>query len=378
MESRTRRTRSICIVKLLKQKKTVVDDSFLFCFLPYIKKNPMEENVIILTDKIADSYIKSPTKNTLHFHHVLNVDELFEVTIYNNIEIIPQMAAFNYIFIKDSEKHHILLDAIREQLLPITNDSKFFPHLTMKILNDCITNLHNREKSVNAIREKIGPNYTIPEKFEAVMYDLPQYCITIIHPGVLRCVTTITNPNIIRLSCIYRIRERKWKDDLPNFGRPKQARNYEVSKTIYKKQIWPYQLHPINSLKIEFIKNPNIVCFALSKDANYSIQWTNYLYTLMFDLNNLSNELVNIYLWNSYRNPNQLQSKHIPSYHGRTCYGHYFPLNLELFQKIEPIVTNMCPQGFVTTCDFAIQYIPRASCHKRKTTANELDKKKQT
>jgi hypothetical protein len=349
----------------------------------------MEENVITLEDQIADSYIKSPTKNTLHFHHVLTEKDLLEVTIYNNIEIVRQTtsAAFNYIFIKDSEKHHILFNAIRLYLLPPTNEPGFFPHLTMTLLNNCLQKLHNRSSNVsfNLIREAIGVDYALPKKFEAVMFDLPKYCVTLIHPGVLRCATTITNSNLIRLSCKYRIRDCGVLNDLPNFGRPRQARNYEIKslskfaktcdendQAVVSDQIWPYQLH-MESLPIEMLQNPSIVCFALSKNANFINQWTNYLNVLFSSCH--TNPIISNRDDCGYRNPNQLQSKHIPNYHGRTCYGHCLVANFELFQKIEPIVTNSCHHGFVTTCDFAIQYIPVASTD---TTSMNKNKRKKT
>jgi hypothetical protein len=315
----------------------------------------MEETAIQLTDKIADFYIKSPTKNTLHFHHVLTTTDVLEVTIYNNIEIGPKAtsAAFNYIFIKDSEKHPILFDAIRVHLLPTTHDTRFFPTLTMKLLNDCLQELRkttSTNQSINLIRATIGIDYQVPEKFEAIMFDLPKFCITMIHPGVVRCMTTVKNVNIMRMSCIYRIRNKPIENDVPNFGRPQQARNYEIKKIHNIQKIWPYQIH-IEPISIEPLQNPNIVCFALSENANHLSEWNNYL-NLLF-----------AFTWNDCgrRNPKQLQSKHIPSYHGRTCYGHHLESNLVLFQKIEPIVTNVCSQGFVTTCDFAIQYIPCAA-----------------
>src|SRR6186713_1513174 len=101
----------------------------------------MIEDPIILDDLIADSFIKSPTKNTLHFHHVQTNSDLFETLVYSNNysnDNDVKHSAFNYIFIQDSEHYHLLFEAIGTPILGYCFEKNIFPGLTMHLLNDVL------------------------------------------------------------------------------------------------------------------------------------------------------------------------------------------------------------------------------------------------
>jgi hypothetical protein len=311
------------------------------------------QDEVYLEDWVADSYIGSPTKNTMHFYHSKTNTDILEVSICKSTILnVPSLkSAFNCIYIKDSEKHFKLFNAIRIYCLSLKADEYTYFGLTMKYLNQIITKLitHSKEFEISQIRKEIGENYIIPTKFNAFMYHFPDLCLIIINPLIIRCHTTVCCPNTIRRRCYYRIQTQSSQD--LNWKNFKQSQNYELKLCKNDKTIWP---HKITSKPIVLEIGHDISCIELkdSEVLNDLIsQWDLHLLKLRVDFRDLKET--------GYRNVKQKHSKHIPSYHGRTGYGQFLETNLTLWKLIEPIVSSLCLHSFVTNCDLAIQYIPR-------------------
>jgi hypothetical protein len=314
------------------------------------------EPPVVLEDWLSDLYTHSPTKSTLHFHHILTDTELLEVRVCSS-NTLSNHAAFNFVFIRESEKHHALFEAVRVWVLKPGFDSRVYPHLSMGLLNDTLRKLrdpNDKSFAVSQIRKAIGQNYALPEYFESCMFHMGPMCLLMIHPGVIRCATTCQPDNIERLSCVFRVQSEN-SSDLPNFGRPQQARNYEKNKQATNIEVWPHYITSNPCELDEVLEDTTLVCVPLAENDKmrfHVTQWRGYLHDLGVQL---ESDRVDIENCSKYRVETLKQSIHIPSHHGRTCYGHYLASNLDLWKVIEPIVAGVCPVGVVTTCDLAVQ-----------------------
>ena len=297
----------------------------------------------ILPDWVADSYISSPSKKSLHFHHLNSNNLEMSIRVCENI---VKNEAFNTIYIIDSEQHHVLFEAIQQTKLKYNRDKSIFEHLTMRLLNDVVKKLNEDNKETMDIRKIIGNDYFVPECFQACIFQLSELCLSIVDCGIIRCHTNIQVSDMLRWSCNYKISNQYESKALPH-PCARQARNFE-EKCKTRESDWPY--------KIPKSETEDFSNFCFFKISNTSLlnkhvhEWEKYLQDLLkFDKQGNINE---------YRNVNQKQSKHIPAVHGRTFYGHYIQSNLELFQLFEPLTLKICNFNdyYVTTCDLTVQF----------------------
>lgn len=285
----------------------------------------------ILEDWVADSYVACPTKRSLFFHKSEACEVQLTYSTHGNN--IPE--TFNTLFILESAKYFKFFEAVRLFKLPLTQDPLLFPKLTMTLINTVVKNI----ESETEIRQFIGQDYKLPEKFECAMFRFSEYMLTVIPANIIRCYTNVVSPNLLRLGVCFRI-----GNDLKFL----QPRKYEHD-LMGNESVWPYKLTAESSN----VSN-DMACIILEKCTFLDTQvqtWLEHMCKLT------KGPKIDNFEDVGYRIAKQFQSKHIPRIHGKTGYGHYLPNTLHLLKVIEPLLKL---QGFVSTCEIIARYSPKS------------------
>lgn len=293
---------------------------------------------IVLSDAEADYLTRSQNKRSLAYAHYDTAFDVSEIAVHYNI-CDPKNPCSTVLYIKDSQFHHRFFNAFNQVLWP-HQSSTIFPLLKMTTLNEWIDKLHNDKQNLTCkhLWKLMGDDYHLPTRFDAVYFPMPEYCVTIIDPKIIRCCTRTQSPQTIRLSLHYRVVLSECQFSTPNVHmNTTPARNFEMECNTSSESPWPHlfqgtSTHPIG-----------MACFETKIDmVPYCDEWVEYVSQLQKQ---------------DYRNATQLQSKHIPNGHGRTLYGHYMSGGLRLWLELEELLVGLLPSKplSIATCDIAVK-----------------------
>jgi hypothetical protein len=310
-----------------------------------------------ISDRLADQLTSNRNKNTLHYFCSPPTQRELEVEIHRFED--SRILGPRYIVILESHKHHRFFSAFKKHVLcrhKCTDDTSvlFFPGLTMKLLNATVAALHRGDPLFSRLAAEIGPGYALPQRFDAILLNYDESCVSVLDPRFIRCVTSALG-FCKHISCRLRVfldpvEPMAPGHDMPASVRPSQARAYEMART--RGPSWP--VFAINPEQPESeSEDPFFPVFVLE----FARCWSDYLVELVIGKNENHNEpLQKVIERYPLRYERQAQSRHVPAVHGRTLYGHGLPNATQISSDIAPIIFAHFPARKIvfSTGDLAI------------------------
>ena len=316
-----------------------------------------------ISDRLADQLTSNRNKNTLHYFCSPPTQRELEVEIHHfkdSRKIGPR-----YIVILESHKHHRFFLALKRHVLckhKCTDGTSilFFPGLTMKSLNATVAALHRGDPRLCGLAAEIGPGYPLPQRFDAILLNYDESCVSILDPRFIRCVTN-TFGFCEHISCRLRVfldpvEPMAPGHDLPASVRPSQARTYEMKRSCMP--TWPVlAVNPDQPERVP--EDPFFPVFVLEFEPaeEYARCWYRYLVELITGKSEKQNEsLQKVIEQYPLRYERQAQSRHVPAVHGRTLYGHCLPNAIQISGDVAPIIFANFPARKIvfSTGDLAI------------------------
>lgn len=345
----------------------------------------------------VDAMYRLNRKKSAAFHHTCEIK-------CNKAEMVVHTfdgtddGSFAVLYVPGSWQHFAFFEAYRNAYCSLDifetdvqrNQSiTWFSRFEIDEVNRIVKTLREKPEEqcskIQRIRNRLTQEElaALPEKFQVRQLPTDFAWMAIWDCRTIRSCTSSSKsdaPQVIRWKISYTLTDVSSDQGLPSWPRPSCARLYEerqVKRSSDLSSLWPrtipiLQRPPGTEADFEWLElgvalfplNPRVLEPVIEQTEQYLrqiMQWTEDFPSMRLPWIHHADKTVPARFL--FREPKLVQSKHIPSLHGRTMYGHHLPILADLFDSLKPTVATVLavlwPQvetSYAITADIACQF----------------------